>query len=178
MRKFFAILTLLTICSTGFAESITCKIETYLVGQAGVLMPAADNLLLTASIPEGQDRKLESCAKYIVHQEEISLCAFHAEFIGGYDVGIVVESKVQDMLPTVSQVTFGTLKNGKGLAAINSKSEILGDFSMKLLNAGIDSPQSIDEDSTALDEVIGLGLTKGILKVNEPVLFSVGDCHL
>ena len=176
--KSLLVMTIMLIGSSNvFAKSLTCHLDVLNADKAGYLMPSKVDFILTTKSDNSIKEFPKNCGSVNLNNLSVYLCASEADFVGGLDVATIVKANNDDNL-TVSSSTLGTLKNGRGLTEVNSVKTVLNTLRDKLLEAGIETPATFENDSLSLDEAVKAGMDKGILVPNEPVVISVGECQL
>ena len=188
MKALVVSLIVLSASSTVFAQApaagipsslapLTCEIGTLLARPTG-LMPSAQTIKLTAALQDLKKSKIESCTKQVRGEITLTLCAITAEFIGGFEAGLIVAQTAAPSEMAVSTSLFATRQNGRGLTEVNgSPAQVLSSVSDRLFAAGIQAPTELEGDSSPLDEAVKEGIAAGVLKVDEPVLFELRGCQ-
>ncbi|MBK7890934.1 MAG: hypothetical protein IPJ84_08835 [Bdellovibrionales bacterium] len=190
MKAFVVSLIVLSASSTVFAQTqaagipssftpITCEIGTLLAGPTG-LMPSAQTFKLTAALQDPKNSRIEHCAKQTQGEIKLTLCASTAEFVGGFEVGLIVaQAAAPSEMSVASTSLLATRQNGRGLTEVNGgPAQVLSSVSERLFAAGIQAPTELKGDSSPLDEAVKEGIAAGVLKVDEPVLFELRGCQL
>lgn len=179
MIKLTAFLGLLLTVSTVSAANITCELQPFVADRDGFMMPTRGKILISTPVVEDEKKfDLTNCANSVTPLGlNLSLCAVTSNFVGGYEVSLIIKEHKQQLF-TQSQAVFGTLKNNKGLIEITSHNDVLASFQQKLINAHIPNVVRFEGDSLELDEAIKKGFSKGILTHNQPVVVQIDSCQL
>lgn len=113
----------------------------------------------------------EVCSSKTVGDKKVELCAFEGDFAGGYNVNINVYETGYEKPATSEYLIASSRKNGLGL--IRYKNLVLNSIYNKLSHFNVEIPESTEGDLTGIDIAIRESFSRGLIKKNEVILYSL-----
>lgn len=177
-KSLFTFFTIfLSLAANTFAESLNCYIRPMKALSSGVV-PDDNNKLINLSVnimtfdTHKETANLsELCSSSSLGDKKVELCAIESDFAGGYNININVYETGYEKPATSEYLVATSRTNGLGL--IRHKDLVLNSIYNKLSHFNVEVPESTEGDLTALDIAIRTGFSRGLIKKNEVVFYTL-----
>lgn len=163
-------------------KKITCQLSINTADRSGYLMPSEETITVSGKVAEGNmlarglDAFMASCSNVQAKGLTLKLCSSSTDFVGLYDVGVLLENSG---VTTAATALMGTLKsNGKSLDIINSTVAVSPEIVSRLSNANIEVPTEMQGDSVAVDDALEAASRKGLIKGDEIATVGIQGCAI
>jgi hypothetical protein len=179
MRFCLSLILILVVAKTSLAAQITCTINPQVAHQGGFLWPSPQFEQISTMI-QSQNLLLgiDLCTSWKASNKSYIFCAANGNFLGGYDVALLEVPTDFDNTTTTSALRLGTSTTQNQLISITSATRIINEVYTKLIAAGIEIPEKLEYDPTAVDRAIQTAIDRSLLTPGQTVLYKIEDCFI